>query len=86
MEREATMSKRWILLFLVVPSIFAAGCNSDASATAAEEAAFKNRDKSNLKAPPSDAMQPPSNFKSSLSGSGDPNAKPPAQATPGGGG
>lgn len=79
------MTKRVMLALLVLPATFVAGCNSDSGATASEEAAFKNRDKSNIKAPPADAMQPPSNFKSSLQGSGDPGTPPPKQSTPGGG-
>jgi len=58
-------------LLVGLAALVAAGCgSSDSTASAAEANAFKNHDKSAVKGPPADAMKPPANFSSSISGPG----------------
>ncbi|RYG45832.1 hypothetical protein EON79_11645 [bacterium] len=70
MEREAAVigMKKVLLPMLLATGLVVAGCNGEAGASAAEEAAFKNPNKSAATPPPADAMKPPAGFKSSLGG------------------
>jgi hypothetical protein len=72
----------WTGLLLSALLLGAGGCGAGSNTTPDEEAAYRDRGKSGIKAPPPGAMKPPSDFKSSLSGEG--QGGPPPQGQSGG--